>query len=54
MTGTYQWDASYSGDTNNNRSSDNNNGNEQVMVSPASPTLTTTPSRPRSRWARRR
>ena len=42
-TGTYQWDATYSGDTNNNSVSDNNNTNEQVMVNPASPTLTTTP-----------
>ena len=24
VTGTYQWDASYSGDTNNNTASDNN------------------------------
>ena len=24
MTGTYQWDASYSGDTNNNSASENN------------------------------
>ena len=42
-TGTYQWDATYSGDTNNNTVSDNNNANEQVAVSAASPTLTTTP-----------
>ena len=43
-TGTYQWDATYSGDTNNNAVSDNNSANEQVAVSAASPTLTTTPS----------
>ena len=42
-TGAYQWDASYGGDTNNNTVSDNNNANEQVAVSAASPTLTTTP-----------
>ena len=44
VTGTYQWDASYSGDSNNNTVSDNNAADEQVMVSAASPTITTTPS----------
>ena len=44
MTGTYQWNASYSGDGNNNAVSDNNAANEQVAVSPASPTISTTPS----------
>jgi hypothetical protein len=44
VTGTYQWDASYSGDNNNIAVSDNNAANEQVSVSAASPTLTTTPS----------
>ena len=44
VTGTYQWDASYSGDGNNNAVSDNNNANEQVTVGLASPTLGTTPS----------
>ncbi len=45
VTGSYQWDASYSGDGNNNSASDNNNDQaEQVTVSPASPTLVTTPS----------
>jgi hypothetical protein len=43
-TGTYQWDASYSGDANNNAFSDTNNAGEQVTVSPASPTLSTTPN----------
>ncbi len=43
VTGTYQWDASYSGDTNNNPVSDNNASNERVVVSPASPSITTTP-----------
>ena len=44
VTGTYQWDASYGGDTGNNSASDNNASNEQVTVSKASPTLSTTPS----------
>ncbi len=43
-TGSYQWDASYSGDSNNNSTSENNATAEQVTVSPASPTITTTPS----------
>ena len=43
-TGTYQWNASYSGDSNNNPASDNNADDEQVTVNPASPTITTTPS----------
>ncbi len=44
VTGTYQWDASYSGDSNNSSVSENNNANEQVVVSPATPTIVTTPS----------
>src|SRR5207244_3607712 len=44
VTGTYQWDVSYSGDTNNSTASDNNAKNEQVVVSPASPKINTTPS----------
>ena len=45
VTGTYQWNASYtSGDGNNNDASDNNATDEQVPVSPASPAITTTPS----------
>src|SRR5262249_28960051 len=44
VTGTYQWNASCSGDTNNNSASDINNVNEQVTVNPASPTLNTTPN----------
>jgi hypothetical protein len=43
ITGTYQWDAVYSGDANNNAVSDTGNPSEQVVVSPARPTLTTTP-----------
>ena len=44
MTGTYQWDSSYSGDSNNNSASENGAAGEQVTVSPASPAITTTPS----------
>ncbi len=44
VTGTYQWDASYNGDGNNNTVSDTNATNEQVTVTSASPTLSTTPS----------
>jgi hypothetical protein len=44
VAGTYQWDASYSGDGNNRPVTDNNSSNEQVTVSPASPTLVTIPS----------
>ena len=44
MTGTYQWDASYSGDTNNLPASDDGATDEQVPVSPASPAIATTPS----------
>ena len=43
VTGTYQWDASYSGDSKNAAASDNNAANEQVKVSPASPTISTSP-----------
>ena len=44
VTGTYQWNASYNGDTNNNATSDLNALDEQATVIAASPTLTTTPS----------
>jgi hypothetical protein len=44
VTGTYQWNATYSGDPNNNTASDIGSATEQVTVSPASPTLSTTPS----------
>ena len=44
VTGTYQWDADYSGDSNNNSASDDNDPGEQVTVSDASPTITTTPN----------
>ena len=42
--GMYQWNASYSGDSNNADVTDDNDPGEKVVVSPASPTLTTTPS----------
>ena len=45
-TGTYQWDAAYSGDANNNAVSDVDNTDEQVTVAKSSPTLGTTPSSP--------
>ena len=44
MTGTYQWDATYGGDANNRTVSENNATSEQVAVSPASPSIATTPS----------
>jgi hypothetical protein len=44
VTGTYQWDASYSGNTNNTSASENNAGTEQVSVSPANPAISTTPN----------
>ena len=43
VVGTYQWNAIYNGDTNNNTASDFNNPNEQVTISKAGPTITTTP-----------
>ena len=43
VTGTYQWDASYGGDGNNNAASDTGSAAEQVTVRAASPTLSTTP-----------
>ena len=42
--GSYQWDASYSGDANNDAVSDAGNVDEQVTVSAASPKLSTSPS----------
>ena len=43
VAGTYQWDATYNGDTNNGSVSDNDAANEQVTVSAASPTISTAP-----------
>ena len=44
VTGTYQWNATYSGNSNNNPASDVGASNERVTVSPASPALVTTAS----------
>jgi hypothetical protein len=44
VTGSYQWDLSYSGDDQNNGAADNGDPAEAVTVSPATPTLVTTPS----------
>ena len=44
VTGTYQWDATYDGDTNNNTASDTGSVAEQVTVNAASPTLGTIPN----------
>src|SRR5262249_2906923 len=44
VTGTYQWNAVYSGNANNNTASDIGAINEQVTVSQASPTLLTAAS----------
>src|SRR5262249_42924207 len=41
---TYTWSATYAGDSNNNAANDQGGIVEQTVVSPASPTLTTTPS----------
>jgi hypothetical protein len=45
VAGTYQWSAVYQGDGNNNQAVDLNNSNEQVILSPANPTITTTPGK---------
>src|SRR5438477_2125439 len=44
VAGTYQWNATYSGDANNTAASDVDDPTEQVTVNPASPTLSTIPS----------
>ena len=44
VTGTYQWDATYGGDLDNNTASDKNALNEVVTVSGGRPTLTTVAS----------
>src|SRR5262249_30377812 len=43
-TGTYQWDASYSGDSYEDRGGGNEGRTEQVTDSAASPTITTVPT----------
>jgi hypothetical protein len=45
VTGTYQWNVSYSGDSNNTTQSDNNDTAEQVTVAAANPSLTNTSGR---------
>src|SRR5207249_3003512 len=45
LTGTYQWNATYSGDANNSAASDIDDPTEQVTVNPDSPTLSTIPYR---------
>jgi hypothetical protein len=54
VTGTYQWNASYAGDTNDNRASEAGLVGERTVVSSASPSLTTTASPAPSRSAARR
>ena len=44
VAGTYQWDATYNGDANNGGAADINDASEQVVVSPASPAISTTPN----------
>src|SRR5438477_1753550 len=43
LTGTYQWNATYSGDDNNNPASDIDDPNEQETMTVNSPTLSTIP-----------
>jgi hypothetical protein len=43
VTGTYQWNATYSGDAKNAGDSETNAVDERVIVSPAGPTIGTTP-----------
>src|SRR5262249_25473713 len=44
VAGTYTWTARYLGDPNNNTANDQGGIAEQTVLSPASPTLTTTPN----------
>src|SRR5262249_47324012 len=44
VAGTYTWTAHYGGDPNNNAANDQGGIAEQTVVSPASPTLVTTPN----------
>jgi hypothetical protein len=46
VTGTYQWNATYSGDANNPSVSDNGSTDEQVLIIGASPLIATTPNPP--------
>ena len=47
--GTYQWSASYGGDTNNSSANDQGGSAEQVIIGQATPTLATACMRARSR-----
>ncbi|OAI45750.1 hypothetical protein AYO44_12490, partial [Planctomycetaceae bacterium SCGC AG-212-F19] len=44
VTGTYQWSATYNGDSNNTTANDQGGSAEQTVVNPAAPSITTTPS----------
>src|SRR5438046_10561422 len=44
LTGTYQWNATYSGDDNNNAASDIDDPTEQVTVNPGTPPHSPTPA----------
>ncbi len=44
VIGTYQWAATYGGDTNNGTAHDQGGTAEQTVVSPASPSIVTTPN----------
>ena len=46
VTGTYQWDASFTGDSNNMSASEANATAERTVVGAASPAIATTPSTP--------
>jgi hypothetical protein len=48
VTGTYQWDVSYSGDTNNATATDSDTSSEQVIVSPAKVIPVKMPKRPKN------
>ena len=54
VTGTYQWDATYNGDGNNNAVSDINDKNEQITIGKASPRSARRPARPARSAAPRR
>src|SRR5205085_2372890 len=43
VTGSYQWNAKYNGDTNNKFAEDFGDDNEKVTVSPAQPAINTIP-----------
>src|SRR5262249_60513555 len=49
LTGTYQWNATYSGDANNTPASDVGDPTERVTVGPDTPTLSTIPNQTKDR-----